>query len=144
MSTNQIIHDLTVAAFEPMSYSNGSEATIIAGLRKDGDLTVSLVAVAGADIVGHVAFSPVAVTPDELGDAWDGGKLHLPLSVDLNGKAFGRANAGGGRSRKRRVVRAWSSIRVAGPAATGHWKRVDRGRAFDPEGERRKRLRLGR
>ena len=25
------------------------------------------------------AFSPVAVTPDELGDAWDGGKLDLPL-----------------------------------------------------------------
>ena len=40
------------------------------------------------------AFSPVAVTPDELGDAWDGGKLHLPLHVDLNGKPFGRANAG--------------------------------------------------
>jgi fumarylacetoacetate (FAA) hydrolase len=40
------------------------------------------------------AFSPVAVTPDELGDAWDGGKLHLPLMVDLNGKPFGRANAG--------------------------------------------------
>jgi fumarylacetoacetate (FAA) hydrolase len=40
------------------------------------------------------AFSPVAVTPDELGDAWDGGKIHLPLAVDLNGKPFGRANAG--------------------------------------------------
>lgn len=40
------------------------------------------------------AFSPVAVTPGELGDAWDGGKLHLPLHVDLNGKPFGRANAG--------------------------------------------------
>ncbi len=40
------------------------------------------------------AFSPVAVTPEELGDAWDGGKLHLPLLVDLNGKPFGRANAG--------------------------------------------------
>ncbi|HWK67566.1 MAG TPA: fumarylacetoacetate hydrolase family protein [Rhizobiaceae bacterium] len=40
------------------------------------------------------AFSPVTVTPDELGDAWDGGKVHLPLSVDLNGKPFGRANAG--------------------------------------------------
>ncbi len=39
-------------------------------------------------------FSPVAVTPDELGDAWDGGRLHLPLKVDLNGKPFGRANAG--------------------------------------------------
>jgi fumarylacetoacetate (FAA) hydrolase len=40
------------------------------------------------------AFSPVAVTSDELGDAWDGGKLHLPLVVDLNGQPFGRANAG--------------------------------------------------
>ena len=39
-------------------------------------------------------FSPVAVTPEELGDAWDGGKLHLPLLVELNGKPFGRANAG--------------------------------------------------
>ena len=40
------------------------------------------------------AFSPVAVTPEELGNAWDGGKVHLPLRVDLNGKPFGRANAG--------------------------------------------------
>ncbi len=40
------------------------------------------------------AFSPVAVTPEELGEAWDGGKLHLPLHVDLNGEPFGRANAG--------------------------------------------------
>ncbi|BCH34396.1 fumarylacetoacetate (FAA) hydrolase [Mesorhizobium sp. L-8-10] len=40
------------------------------------------------------AFSPVAVTPDELGEAWDGGRVHLPLSVDLNGKPFGRADAG--------------------------------------------------
>lgn len=40
------------------------------------------------------AFSPVAVTPDELGEAWDGGRLHLPLHVDLNGKPLGRANAG--------------------------------------------------
>jgi fumarylacetoacetate (FAA) hydrolase len=40
------------------------------------------------------AFSPVAVTPDELGEAWDGAKLHLPLRVDLNGKPFGRVEAG--------------------------------------------------
>ena len=40
------------------------------------------------------AFSPVAVTPDTLGAAWDGRKLHLPLCVDLNGVPFGRANAG--------------------------------------------------
>ena len=40
------------------------------------------------------AFSPVAVTPDELDDAWDAGRVHLPLHVDLNGRPFGRANAG--------------------------------------------------
>lgn len=40
------------------------------------------------------AFSPVAVTPDALGDAWRDGKLHLPMHVTLNGKAFGAANAG--------------------------------------------------
>ena len=39
-------------------------------------------------------FSPVFVTPDELGEAWQGGRLHLPLRVDLNGAAFGRAEAG--------------------------------------------------
>ncbi len=42
------------------------------------------------------AFSPVAVTPDELGEAWNGGRLELPLKVNLNGKPFGRANAGVG------------------------------------------------
>jgi fumarylacetoacetate (FAA) hydrolase len=40
------------------------------------------------------AFSPVAVTPDALGDAWRDGKLHLPMYVALNGKPFGQANAG--------------------------------------------------
>ena len=40
------------------------------------------------------AFSPVAVTPGELGDAWSGGKLHLPVCIDVNGEPFGRANAG--------------------------------------------------
>ncbi len=40
------------------------------------------------------AFSPVAVTPDELGAAWRDAKLHLPLTVQLNGKPFGHPNAG--------------------------------------------------
>lgn len=42
---------------------------------------------------GSCAFSPVAVTPDELGDAWSGSTIDLPLNVDLNGKPFGKANA---------------------------------------------------
>jgi fumarylacetoacetate (FAA) hydrolase len=40
------------------------------------------------------AFSPVAVTPDELGFYWKDGKVHLPLLVDLNGQRFGAPNAG--------------------------------------------------
>jgi fumarylacetoacetate (FAA) hydrolase len=40
------------------------------------------------------AFSPVAVTPDELGDAWDGAKVHLPLMTYLNGSLFGQPDAG--------------------------------------------------
>lgn len=40
------------------------------------------------------AFSPVAVTPDELGPAWDGKKLSLPLVCHLNGDLFGQPNAG--------------------------------------------------
>ena len=40
------------------------------------------------------AFSPVAVTPDELGNAWDGAKLSLPLTVHINGQLFGQPNAG--------------------------------------------------
>jgi len=40
------------------------------------------------------AFAPVAVTPDELGNAWDGAKLNLPLVSTLNGKEFGHPNAG--------------------------------------------------
>ena len=40
------------------------------------------------------AFTPVAVTPDELGDAWKDSLVHLPLHVDYNGQPFGRAEAG--------------------------------------------------
>lgn len=40
------------------------------------------------------SFSPVAITPDELGDAWQGHKVHLPLVSELNGKLFGHPNAG--------------------------------------------------
>jgi fumarylacetoacetate (FAA) hydrolase len=42
----------------------------------------------------HSAFSPVAVTPDELGDDWRGGLLHRPMLVSLNGEPFGKPQAG--------------------------------------------------
>ena len=40
------------------------------------------------------AFGPVAVTPDALGDAWDGGKLNLPVICTLNGEKVGWTEAG--------------------------------------------------
>jgi fumarylacetoacetate (FAA) hydrolase len=40
------------------------------------------------------ALSPVLVTPDELGAAWQGDKLHLPMRTWLNGKWFGEAECG--------------------------------------------------
>jgi fumarylacetoacetate (FAA) hydrolase len=43
---------------------------------------------------GQTAFSPVAVSPDELGPAFDGKKVNLPLLSQINSKPFGRPNAG--------------------------------------------------
>ncbi|WP_421189280.1 fumarylacetoacetate hydrolase family protein [Aeromonas sanarellii] len=40
------------------------------------------------------SFSPVAITPDELGGDWRDGKVHLPLVTHLNGALFGQPNAG--------------------------------------------------
>ena len=40
------------------------------------------------------AFSPVAVTPDELLDAWDGGRVRRPVTVHINGALFGQPDAG--------------------------------------------------
>ena len=40
------------------------------------------------------AFSPVAITPDELGEDWRDGRVHRPLTVHLNGQLFGNPDAG--------------------------------------------------
>ena len=40
------------------------------------------------------SFAAVAVTPDELGDAWRDGRVHLPLQVEWNGKWFGNPHGG--------------------------------------------------
>lgn len=40
------------------------------------------------------AFSPLAVTPDELGEAWHGGRIHLRLDTHWNGRSVGRCDAG--------------------------------------------------
>lgn len=56
------ISDIATAAFAAVPQSDFTEARIIESLRASGALTVSLVAMAGDEIVGHVAFSPVAIT----------------------------------------------------------------------------------
>lgn len=40
------------------------------------------------------SFSPICVTPDELGDTWKEGRVHRPLTVHLNGEKFGEPEAG--------------------------------------------------
>ncbi len=55
------IRALTTEAFATAPHSSGTEAAIVDGLRKAGALTLSLVAVEGEEIVGHVAFSPVTI-----------------------------------------------------------------------------------
>ncbi|MFS2012348.1 GNAT family N-acetyltransferase [Azospirillum sp. CT11-132] len=56
------IRSLTTAAFRDMLYSSQTEAMIVDALRDAGALTISLVAVQDGDLVGHVAFSPVAIS----------------------------------------------------------------------------------
>ena len=50
----------------------------------------------GLHSVPATAFGPVAVTPDELGEAWSGGRVHLDLETVINGKRLGLCAAGEG------------------------------------------------
>ena len=80
----QAIFDLTVAAFETVPYSDGSEAKIINDLRNDADLTLSLVATLDDRVVGHIAFSPVNI------ETSDGQWFGLgPISVDPSHQGAG-------------------------------------------------------
>ncbi|MGB5099235.1 MAG: N-acetyltransferase [Methanothrix sp.] len=56
------ISEVTKAAFETLAVSNQTESFIIDALRDAKVLTVSLVAVAGEKVVGHIAFSPVTIS----------------------------------------------------------------------------------
>lgn len=97
---------LTTAAFAGAPHSDGTEAAIVAALRRAGALTLSLVALepggegTEAAIVGHVAFSPVTITPPA-GHASDPSRTEPPgawfglgpLSVrpDRQGRGIGGA-----------------------------------------------------
>jgi len=61
------IRSLVTSTFRDAARSDGNEAAIVDALRADGILTVSLVAEDEGRIVGHVAFSPVAVNSQDIG-----------------------------------------------------------------------------
>ena len=82
------IRTITTAAFANTEHSSGTEAKIIDALRSAGALTISLVAVQGGKIIGHVAFSPVKI--DSGPEDWFG---LGPVSVhpDRQGAGVGKA-----------------------------------------------------
>lgn len=82
----QAICQTTKNAFEKMAFSDGTEPELINNLREQGVLSVSLVATKGDAIVGHVAFSPAAITSG-IGDWYALG----PISVapDFQGQGIG-------------------------------------------------------
>ncbi len=82
------IYQLTRIAFEPMFFSDGSEAPLVTQLRKDGDLTISLVAEKDREIVGHIAFSPATINGRH--DGWFG---LGPVSVHPNAQKQGIARS---------------------------------------------------
>ncbi len=61
------ISEITKAAFENLPISNHTEQFIVNALRDANALTISLVAVAGKKMVGHIAFSPLTISDGSLG-----------------------------------------------------------------------------
>lgn len=61
------IAELTAAAFEHAAHSSHTEHFIVNALRRAGQLTLSMVALEGEDIVGHVAVSPVSLSSGATG-----------------------------------------------------------------------------
>ncbi len=82
------ISKITKAAFETLAVSNQTEQFIIDALRDANVLTISLVAVAGKKVVGHIAFSPVTVSDGSPG--WFG---LGPISVlpELHKQGIGKS-----------------------------------------------------
>jgi predicted N-acetyltransferase YhbS len=80
------IAQLTAAAFANAPHTSHAEQFIVDALRRAGQLTLSLVALEGEDIVGHVAVSPVSVSSGARG--WYG---LGPISVapDRQGQGIG-------------------------------------------------------
>jgi len=82
------ISEITKAAFDNLPISNHTEQFIINALRDSNALTISLVAVDGKKVVGHIAFSPVTISDGSLG--WYG---LGPISVlpELHKQGIGKS-----------------------------------------------------
>ena len=120
----ETIRRLTKAAFAPMPFSEGDEAECLDALREDGDLTLSLVAVEGGEIVGHVAFSPVSF--DGVFSRWRG---LGPISVrpDLQRRGVGGALIKQGLAELKREG-ALGCVLIGDPAYYGRFGFVGDGR----------------
>lgn len=94
------IASVTRAAFAGKSYADGNEDALAGKLREAGALVLSLVAVQGKAVIGHIALSPakvgdakwlaigpVAVTPDHQGKGIGSGLVNTAVSV---AQAYGR------------------------------------------------------
>lgn len=119
-----IIHELTQAAFAPMPYSAGTEGAIIRALRANGELALSLVAEEDGEIIGHVAFSPVTIGGHY--DDWFG---LGPISVRAD-----RQRQGIGHALIREGIHKLKALGAKGCALVGD-QAVYRGVGFVSEGE---------
>lgn len=88
-----VVQTLTEAAFAPMSFSNGTEALALAGLREADDLRLSLVAETDGQVVGHVAFSDVLLNGEP--SKWVGlGPIAVRRELQKQGIGTALVNAG--------------------------------------------------
>ncbi|WP_114521382.1 N-acetyltransferase [Altererythrobacter sp. ZODW24] len=78
------IYELTKVAFAPMPFSEGDEQDLVDALREAGDLALSLVALDAERIVGHIAFSRVAIS-DGAQDWYDLGPVSVAPELQLTG-----------------------------------------------------------
>ena len=99
LADRDAIRDLTARAFADHPFSDGSEPRIIDALREDGALALSLVALAGDRLVGHVAFSPVG--PPDLQGWLALGPISVEPSLQRRGVGSRLVKAGLGELRAR-------------------------------------------
>ena len=118
------IHDLTAVAFADHPHGDGSEPIIVKRLRDAGALQLSLVAEEAGEILGHVAFSPVTISGEDLGWLGLGPVSVLPAR---QGQGIGSALIRAGRDLKQWSETMTEQKTGATPAA----------QAEAPQGEKR-------